>query len=166
MIRSEYTKYRSHFTIYSFIFTINNLQVRVFSSALMVLSWRVMCYTALPSTLHQEQDSHAQTKSTTFELKSLNICFSASRVSAKSKSIPQQRELLAEFHRCIDYPFQHKATNPQKQCKVMAFHWNTNKQKKINHDLLPSLTHKTKTQRESPFHRHPNWKRPHSTWYL
>ena len=106
-----------------------------------------MCYTALPSTLHQEQDSHAQTKSTTFELKSLNICFSASRVSAKSKSIPQQRELLAVSHHCIDYPFQHRTTHPQKQCKTLAFHWNTNKSKKT-HDLLSSLTHKKNTERK------------------
>ena len=75
MNRSESTKYSSQFTIYSFIFTIHNLQVRVSSSAFTVHSWRFTCYTALPSTLHQKQDSYAQTKSTTFELKSLNSCF-------------------------------------------------------------------------------------------
>ena len=83
MNRSESTKYSSEFTIYSFIFTIHNLQVRVSSSAFTVHSWRFTCYTALPSTLHQKQDSHAQTKSTTFELKSLNSCFSASRLIAQ-----------------------------------------------------------------------------------
>ena len=83
MNRSESTKYSSQFTIYSFIFTIHNLQVRVSSSAFTVHSWRFTCYTALPSTLHQKQDSYAQTKSTTFELKSLNSCFSASRLIAQ-----------------------------------------------------------------------------------
>ena len=57
--RSESIKYSSQFTIYSFILTIHNLQFWISSSAFTVHSWRFTCYTALPSTLHQEQDLHA-----------------------------------------------------------------------------------------------------------
>ena len=90
---SESTNESSQITIYSFIFLIvhsfgfilHSSQFIVSSSAFTAHSWQFTCYTALPSTLLQEQDSHAQTKTTKFELKSLNSCFSASRLSAQIK---------------------------------------------------------------------------------
>ena len=85
MNRWASTKCSSQLTTDSFIFTIHNLQVRGSSSAFAVYSWWFTCSTALPCTLHQEQDSHAQTKSTMFELRSLNSCFSASRLSGQIK---------------------------------------------------------------------------------